>query len=175
MKENKSQASRIIITLACIVVIVLSVIAIVFAVEVLSNKHGKTTYEKIGSTEQRMLETLNTYLTDNKLSLDKPVAFVKNNGIIRGRAYVFNVKLTENNVGINNGGTYGTEILLPDEYDMPTMYRCCTFAPDFGSLLFPTDYRTQKLFGDEVYVIAFNDRTLQNGAFITLLDKMFGR
>ena len=175
MKENNVQGTKVIITLVCIVIIVASVIAIAFSAEVLINKNSKTTYAKIGSTEQKMFDALNTYLTDNEIALDKPVAFVKNNGIFRGRAYVFNVKLTENKVGLNNGGTYGTEILLPDEYDMPTMYRCCAFAPELGSLLFPTDYKTQKLFGEEVYVISFNDKTLQNGTFTTLLDKMFGK
>ena len=175
MKRNNAQTTKVIITLVCIVVAVVSLITIVFSVEVLSNKNGRTSYEEIGDTEQKMIETLNAYLVEKKITLDVPVAFVKNNGFMRGRAYVFNVKLTENRIGLNNAGTYSTEILLPDEYDMPTMYRCSSFAPDFGSMLFPSDYGTQRLFGEDVTVVAFNEKTLQNGAFITLLDKLFNK
>ena len=176
MKESKGQMSKIIITLVCIVIIVISVISIGFSIEVMSNKNGKTQFSEIGSTETAMLEKLQSYLKENNLLLDKPVAFVKNNGFMRGRAYVFNVKLTENKSAYNmQGGTYGTEILLPESFDLPTMYRCCTFAPEFGSLLFPSDYKTTKLFGEQVYVISFNDNSLSDGSFITLLDRMYGR
>lgn len=176
MKQSKLQSTRIAIILACIILIVFSVLATVFAVEVISNKSGKTTYEKLGDTEIRMLESLQAYLTENGMTLDKPVAFVKNSGAFRGRAYIFNVGITEHklNYGLN-GGTYATEILLPDEYKLPTMYRCCAFAPDLGSLLFPSDYDKVKLCDKDVYVIAFDEESLSDGNFTTLLDRMFGK
>ena len=175
MKSRETQTAKIIIIFTCIILAVVSVIAIVFSTEVVINKTTKTTHSSMGDTEKQMLEELTEYLKVHELELDKPVAFVKDNGMFRGRAYVFNVPVTEHSMALGlNGGTYSTEILLPEEYNLPTMYRCSVFAPGFGNLLFPSDYETEKMFGEDVYVITFNEKSLNDGSFNTLLGKMLG-
>ena len=174
MKESKKQISKIIVILVCVILIAFSVIASVFSIEVLCNKRINATYEKMGDTEVQMLDVLQNYLTEKNIKLDKPVAFVKDNGLFRGRAYVFNVPLTEHSLNYGlNGGTYSAEIVLPEKYNFPTMYRCSVFAPNLGSLLFPADYKQVKLCDEKVYVISFTDDSLTNGSFTASLDKLF--
>ena len=178
MSKQRMDIGKIIVILVCITVIALGLIASVFATEVILNKKTRATYNKITDTDKKMLQTLDSYLTNEdgtRKTFDKPIAFVKNNSVFRGRAYVFNVPLTEYklNYGLS-GGTYSTEIILPDEMALPTMYRCSTFAPNLGSLLFPSDYKQVKLCEKDVYVISYNDSMLEDGSFTTLLDRVFG-
>ena len=178
MSKQRMDIGKIIVILVCITVIALGLIASVFSAEVILNKKTRATYNKITDTDKKMLQTLDSYLTNEdgtRKTFDKPIAFVKNNSVFRGRAYVFNVPLTEHklNYGLS-GGTYSTEIILPDEMDLPTMYRCSTFAPNLGSLLFPSDYKQVKLCEKDVYVISYNDSMLEDGSFTTLLDRVFG-
>lgn len=177
MKQEKN-ISRVIIILASIIVVVISILAIVFAVEVILNKNTENEYADLNDTDKDLIAELDRYLTNEdgtRKTFDKPIAFVKDNGLWRGRAYLFNVNITEHDLDYGmSGGTYAAEILLPAEYELPTMYRTCAFAPDLGTFLFPSDYDTQELCGMDVYVIAYDDDSLSSGAFTVLLDRVFG-
>lgn len=176
MNNQKNQSTKILLILVCAIIIVAALIASIFAIEVITNKKSKTAYNKLGKTETRMIEMLNDYLKENNMTLDKPVAFVRDNGLMRGRAYVFNVPLTENQLDFGlEGGTYSAEILLPEGLELPTMYRCSTFAPDLGSLLFPSAHRTKKLCGQNVHVITFDEESLNNGNFKGMLDSVLSK
>lgn len=176
MKQKKFDMTKIIIILACIIIMVFAAISCIFATEVIGNKNSRTTYEELDQTDRRMLETVNTYIngSENKVAFDRPVAFVKNNGLTRGRAFVFNVGLTEMNLNYGfNGGTYSTEILLDDNMHLPTMYRCCSFAPNLGSYIFPADYNIKEINKKDIFVIGYNEAMLDDGSFLTLLDRAF--
>lgn len=173
MRQQRMDMTKIIIILVCIILIVVSLLAIIVAIDVISNKNGKTAYNELDSTDKKMLKTVQAYIADNEITFNKPIAFVKNNGICRGRAYIFNVNITEHKLNYGmNGGTFATEILLPsNEYTLPTLYRCATLVPSIGSFLFPADEGQTKLCQKDVYIISYNDKMLSDGSFLTLLEK----
>ncbi|NLB61471.1 MAG: hypothetical protein GX802_03455 [Clostridiales bacterium] len=171
-KKLTIEKNRVYIMLVCILLIVASLFAITYTLNIMLNKWSKTQYEKIDETDKAMLQAVSDYLNETQegAELNIPIAFVRNYGVWRGNGYLFNHSITEykGTFGLSSG-TFATEILLPNELKLPGMYRLASMEPPLGAFLFPSDNKIVDLYGVETYVICYDANSLNDGTFIALL------
>lgn len=171
LKKIASEKNRIYSVLVCILLIVASLVSIVYCINIMLNKWSRTTYDKLNEADKKMLSAVSEYIGQTEgLELNIPIAFVRSYGVFRGSGYLFNHSITEHKGRFGlSAGTFATEILLPDELNLPGMYRLASMEPPLGAFFFPSDYKVVDLYGVETYVICYDESSLNDGTFIALL------
>lgn len=148
--------------LALLTVVLLCAAA--FFLDVVINKNFSLSYDDMDDADRVMFEQLSAALVDGEL--DEQLILARSKGFVfRGATYCFNVDFYQKDFIFGwTQAIFATEILLPAEMNLPSVYRLATFTPGTFDLFFEGS-GTLDLAGDEVVFLKYTEEDIEQGSF----------
>ncbi|MEG1559406.1 MAG: hypothetical protein RRY79_01440 [Clostridia bacterium] len=147
----------------------------IFTLSIVLNKNDKLKYEDMDAVDKKMFEQLSSLFADD-MELSSKLIVARSNGFVfRGGTYCFNIDFYKKNFLFGwTQAIFATEILLPDELNLPSVYRISAFTPGTFEIFF-NSRGTMKLGEDEVSFFDYNDNGINGGSFLNEIKPFFNK
>lgn len=151
-----------------ITIILIALLLVIFTGNILINKFYRVSYDNFNSVDKEMFNKLSEIYKEfdenrEKLWPDydfekKPLILIRtyrDKGVLRKYAYAINVE------GIKEG-FFSTEVKLPNNLNLPKVYRISSLDPKLFKSLMPYNFGTVNIKGEEIFYYKYHKKMIEN-------------